>query len=324
MTPDFRIIANGQDVTAKLADRLLSLQITEADGKEADQLSIALDDRDGRLDAPPIKSRLQVWLGTKGAALFDMGLFEVEGITGDGPPDRMAIKAAAVDLRDTARAPRTKAHEDRSLRDIAAEIAGRAGLELVLGDSLSAMQFPYLAQTSESDLHFLTRIARDLDANAKASGGKLVVVRRSDPQTAGGDPKTPVQLDRADLTRWSYEISARAAEQAVEAEAQITGTAEKKIIRAGKGDQARRLRHVYPSEDRARDAAEATLARARRAEIKIGADCARFQPALFAGGLAAFTGLRPEFGGVWHLTQVTHALGAGLTTSIKAEKGDAA
>ncbi|WP_296639218.1 contractile injection system protein, VgrG/Pvc8 family [Roseinatronobacter sp.] len=322
MTPDFRIIANGQDVSAKLGDRLLGLQITEADGDEADSLSITLDDRDGRLDAPPIKSRLAVFLGIRGESLFDMGLFEVEGITGDGPPDRMVIKAEAVDLRDTARAPRTKAHEDRSLRDIAAEIAGRAGLELVLGQSLQGVQFPYVAQTSESDLHFLTRIARDLDATAKASGGKLVVVRRSDPQTAGGDPKQPVTLDRADLTRWSYEISAREKDQAVEAEAQLPATAEKKLIRVGDGT-ARRLRHVYPSEDRARDAANAALARAKRAEVKIGADCARFMPALFAGGLARFTGLRPEFAGLWHLTQVTHDLGAGLTTSIKAEKGDA-
>jgi len=322
MTPDFRIIANGQDATAKLADRLLGLQITEADGDEADSLTIALDDRDGRLDAPPIKSRLQVWLGTKGAALVDMGQFEVEGITGDGPPDRMSIKATAVDLRETARAPRTKAHEDRSLRDIAADIADRAGLELVLGDSLSGVQFPYLAQTSESDLHFLTRIARDLDATAKATAGKLVIVRRSDPQTAGGDTKQPVALDRADLTRWSYEISAREKDQAVEAEAQLPATAEKKLIRVGDGT-ARRLRHVYPSEDQARDAANAALARAKRAEVKISAECARFMPALFAGGLAEFTGMRPEFAGPWHLTQVTHDLGAGLTTSIKADKGDA-
>lgn len=322
MTPDFRIIANGQDATAKLADRLLSLQITEADGDEADSLTLALDDRDGRLDAPPIKSRLQVWLGHQGASLFDMGQFEVESITGEGPPDRMTIKATAVDLRESARAPRTKAHEDRSLRDIAAEIADRAGLELVLGQSLQGVQFSYLAQTSESDLHFLTRIARDLDATAKASGGKLVVVRRSDSQTAGGDPKQPVTLDRTDLTRWSYEISAREKDQAVEAEAQLPATAEKKLIRVGDGT-ARRLRHVYPSEDRARDAANAALARAKRAEVKIGVDCARFMPALYAGGLAEFTDLRPEFDGLWHLTEVRHDLGAGLTTSIKAEKGDA-
>lgn len=323
MTPDFRIIANGQDATTKLADRLLSLKITEADGENADTLTIVLDDRDGRIDAPPIKSRLQVWLGHKRAALFDMGLFEVEGISGDGPPDRMTINATAVDLRDVSRAPRTKAHEARSLQDIASEIAGRAGLELVLGESLRGVTFPYLAQTSESDLHFLTRIARDLDATAKASGGKLVVVRRSDSQTAGGDAKTPVRLDRADLTRWSYEISAREKDQAVEAEAQLPATAEKKLIRVGDGT-ARRLRHVYPSEAQARDAAKAALARAKRAEVKIGATCVRFMPALYAGGLARFTGLRPEFSGVWHLTQVTHDLGAGLTTSIKAEKGGAA
>jgi phage protein D len=253
-----------------------------------------------------------------------MGRFVVESISGEGPPDRMTITAAAVDLRETARAPRTKAHEDRSLREIADEIAGRAGLELVLGESLQEARFAYVAQTSESDLHFLTRLARDLDATAKASGGKLVIVRRSDPQTAGGDAKVPVRLDRADLIRWGYEISAREKDQAVEAEAQLTGTAEKKLVRVGDGQPARRLRHVYPSEEVARDVATAALARARRGEVKISAECARFMPALFAGGLAEFTDMRPEFAGRWHLTEVRHELGAGLTTSIQAEKGDAA
>lgn len=322
MTPDFRVFANGDDVSAQLRDRLLSLSITDHDGEEADKLEITLDDRDARLESPPVEAVLRIQLGWKGRALVDMGLFEVVGVRGDGPPDRMTITATAVDLKAMARAPRTTAHEGKSLADIANEIAGRAGLELVIGDSLKTVHFSYLAQTAESDLHFLTRIARGLDATAKAVAGKLVIARRSDRVTAAGNTKTPVRLARHRLVRWSFDMSEREKQQAIEAEVQLTGTAERKLVTAGEGALTRRLRHVFATEAEARTHADAALTRAARARITVEAGLAQFEPALFAGGLVTFDGLRPEFEGQWHLTEVRHSFGTGLTTEIKANKGE--
>lgn len=323
MTPDFRITANGADISAKLRDRLLSLSITECDGEEADRLEFTLDDRDGRLESPPLEAQLSVALGYRGDGLAEMGVFEVEGVRGEGPPDQMTITATAVDLRNLARAPRTLAHEDRSLSDIAGEIAGRAGLSLVLGESLAAVKFAYLAQTAESDIHFLTRIARGLDATAKAAAGKLVVARRSDDVTAAGDAKLPVRLRRAQLTSWGFDISARDGEGTVEAEAQLTESAEKKLVKVGDGEPVRRLRHVFATEDEARAHAEAVLARSTREKTEIDAALARFTPALYAAGRVTFEGLRPEFAGLWHISKLTHRLSSGgLTTQLWANRGE--
>ena len=323
MTPEFRITANGADFSAAARDRLLSLTVTEADGEEADRLEITLDDRDGRLESPPIEALISVALGYRDTGLSSMGLFEVEGVRGNGPPDTMTITATAVDLRNLARAPRTVAHEDRTLEEIALEIAGRAGLGLVLGSSLADVRFDYIAQTAESDLHFLTRIARGLDATAKAASGRLVVARRSDNVTAAGDAKRPVRLSRAELTDWRFDISAREAEGTVEAEIQMTESAEKKLIKVGSGDPVRRLRHVFATEDEARSHAEAVLARSIREKTEIGATLARFEPALFAAGRVSFAGLRPEFAGAWHITEVRHNLAnGGLVTSITANRGE--
>lgn len=323
MTPEFRITANGADFSAAARDRLLSLTVTEADGEEADRLEITLDDRDARLESPPIEALISVALGYRDTGLASMGLFEVEGVRGNGPPDTMTITATAVDLRNLARAPRTVAHEDRTLEEIALEIAGRAGLGLVLGASLADVRFDYIAQTAESDLHFLTRIARGLDATAKAASGRLVVARRSDNVTAAGDAKRPVRLSRAELTDWRFDISAREAEGTVEAEVQMTESAEKKLIKVGSGDPVRRLRHVFATEDEARSHAEAVLARSIREQTEIGATLARFEPALFAAGRVSFVGLRPEFAGAWHITEVRHNLAnGGLVTSITANRGE--
>ena len=51
MKPVFKIIANHQqDITPKVNDRLLSLNITDKAGIEYDDFEIELDDRDKKID----------------------------------------------------------------------------------------------------------------------------------------------------------------------------------------------------------------------------------------------------------------------------------
>ena len=52
MTPDFRVLANSKDITAKLRDRLLSLCIIDEAGTRADRLALQLDDRDSAIAWP--------------------------------------------------------------------------------------------------------------------------------------------------------------------------------------------------------------------------------------------------------------------------------
>ncbi|MFN4058233.1 MAG: phage late control D family protein [Roseinatronobacter sp.] len=318
MTPDFRILANDQDVTATLRDRLLSLTLSEMDGESADKLQMTFDDRDHAIADPEVDAVLQVWLGPRGT-LSDMGRFTIEGYSFSGPPDTLTVTATAIDLKSPVRVPRTRAWESRTLGQIVAEIAGRAGLQPVIGASIAAITYPYIAQTAESDLHFLTRLARRVDATAKAAGGRLVVAARADDVTAAGDPKTPVLVTRADLTSWSYDLSERAREGAVAAEVQDTATASRKRLTKGKGP-VRVMRHPVASEDEANAAAQAALDRANRDQIEIEASLARFEPALFAGGRVTIAGLRPAIAGTWHLVQVRHTFGGGaLVTDFKAK-----
>ncbi len=317
MTPDFRILANDRDVTGTLRDRLLSLTITEADGETADKLELTFDDRDHAIAEPEINAVLQVWLGPR-ERLSDMGRFAVEGFAFSGPPDTLKITATAVDLKSPVRVPTTRAWENRTVRQIVTDIAARAGLEAVVGASVAGISYPYLAQTAESDLHFLTRLAQQIDATAKAAGGRLVVAARADDVNATGDAKTNVVLPREAIVSWSYDLSARAREGAVAAEVHDTATGTRKRKTAGQGP-VRVLRHPVASEAEASAAAQATLDRANRNQIEIEASLAIFEPALFAGGRVTISGLRPAISGTWHVVQVRHQFGGGaLVTDLKA------
>lgn len=320
MIPAFSIVANGTDATGTLADRLLSLQIIDEDGEKADRAEITVDDRDGRVSFPDLNTTLVIALGYRFGPLFEMGQFTVDGVSGDGPRQTMTISATAADMKSDIRAPRTRAWENSTLADIVKTIAAEAKLKAVVGQSVAGAHWQYLAQTAESNLHFLTRIASTLDATTKPAGGRLIVQKRGEGKTAAGDAMSATLITKARLKAWRWRLDGRETYKSVEVEwSDTTGGAVHKVIK-GSGTPKKVLRHRYASQEEATRAAKAEFDRAGRAGLTLSGTLAGFDPALFAGGLAAISGLRPEVDGDWQLTRVTHELGHGLVTAFEARR----
>ena len=319
MTPAFRVVVGGQDRTSVLADRLLSITVTDEDGGKADRVEIVLDDRDGRLAFPEIDARLEVALGFAGAPLNSMGIYAVDQVSGEGPVQTLTITATAADLKGEIRAPRTRAWERQSLGSIVGTIAAAAGLRPVIGESLRGLVLPFVAQTAESDLHFLTRIASGLDATCKPAGGALVMQRRGEGKTAAGDTLIPAPLVRHRFAEWSWSFDGRSVYPSAEAQWTDVASGATRTVRAGQGRPVKVIRHPYPTEAEARQAAEAAVAGAGRGGMTLNAQLAGFEPALLGGGLAEITGVSPWLAGVWHLSSVTHEFtSGGLATSFEA------
>ncbi|MCC0078220.1 MAG: phage tail protein, partial [Rhodobacter sp.] len=264
---------------------------------------------------------LDLWLGFRGHPLSYIGRYFIDGVSGEGGPDTMTISAAAIDLKSPIRAPRSRAWEDKTLQQIVETIAAEAGLLPVVGNSVATEHWPYLAQTAESDLNFLTRIAGQLDATAKAAAGRLVVARRGEGRTPAGDPIEALAIAPMRLRPgWRWELGKRDGYGSIEARwADMAGGETRSIIR-GDEDPRRTLRHVYSSEAEAARAAEAELRRAARGTLKLDATLAGFEPALFAGGRIDLRGVRDPLQGEWHIDQVRHQLSDGLTTSLRARR----
>ncbi|TET04914.1 late control protein, partial [Burkholderia cepacia] len=49
----FQVVANGSDVTKVIQDRVLEIRSMDKPGLDADECTITLDDRDGRVEFPP-------------------------------------------------------------------------------------------------------------------------------------------------------------------------------------------------------------------------------------------------------------------------------
>lgn len=318
MKPRFRLTANGADVTAQFGDRLLSLTVTDEDGDKADRLEITLDNRDRRLALPELEAELEIALGFK--TLTPLGRYAVEGLRWSTPPLTLRITAVAVDLKKAARSPKTRAFEDKTLGEIVETLAGDAGLQPVVAPAIAGLRWDYLAQTAESPLHFLTRLARQIDATAKAADGRLIVMPRGTGKTATGAPLTPVEIAEASLETLEVELRSREVDGEVQAEWADTAGGATRRVSAGTEAPVRRLRQVFASEGEAQRAADARLRAARREALSLTARSA-FRPALFAGGLVRPGGLPDAWAGDWTLTRVVHALTAGgLSTEFSARK----
>ncbi len=273
MTPAFQIIANGADATVSLSDRLLSITVTDEDGEKADRVEIEVDDRDGRVAFPELDTTLLVYLGFRETGLQMVGQFAVDGVSGGhgSAGQTMAITATAADLKSDIRAPRTREWENKSLSDIVRKIAGEAGLRSVVGESVGSKVWEYLAQTAESNLHFLTRIAATLDATAKPAGGALIVQRRAEGKSAAGDRITAPVLGPRDLIDWRWRLEGREVVKSVEAEWTDPAVGTRDKVTAGSGTPMRAIRHMHATEDEATRAAEAALQRAAMSAMSLSA-----------------------------------------------------
>ena len=320
--PDWRILADGQDATAKMRDRLLRLTVTDEAGNDSDAVEIELDNRDGALALPRTGAELRVFLGWQGAGLTDMGLYVVDEIRTSGMPRTLVIAAKAADMRASFKAPKTRSWHDTTLGDLVATIAGEQGLEPVVAAELAGVPVPHLDQTGESDMALLSRLARQYGAVAKPAYGKLIFVPRGQAKAASGRelPTVSLSYGAGDISGWGTTIAERGRYGAVTAHWHDKAAAERKSVTVGGDEPTMTLPTSYPTEAEAKAAAEAKLAGLMRGAAKLSLD-GPGRVDLFAEGRLVVAGLDAAADGEWGITRVEHTLvkGGGLTFTLDAE-----
>lgn len=315
----FQIIADGEDVTANFADRLIGLTVVDEAGNKSDRADIQVDDRDYAVALPETGAKLKISLGFVGD-LVEIGHFVVDEIGGTMAPDTLSIGAKAADMLGGIRARKSRSWRDVSVQDIVQKIASDHGLKPVISESLKAQKFAYLAQTTESDLNFLTRIAKGLDAVAKPAGGALVLAKRGENKAADGSDLPVFEVHKSQIAEGSWQINGRGKYRCVIVEWTDTNTAQVQTCKAGDGDPQLKMRHRYPNRAEAQRAADAALERGGRASGKIDIQLGGFWGDLMAEAKVKLAGIKPELEGEWLITSVTHRLGSTLITSFKAER----
>ncbi|CNI72896.1 phage late control D family protein [Yersinia mollaretii] len=246
IAPDFMLILNAKDITQNIRDRLLSLNLTDNRGFEADQLDIALDDADGQLSMPERGAVLSVFLGWKGSALIGKGDFTVDEVEHHGAPDTLTIRARSADFRGSLNARREVSYHETTLGKVVTQVAERNNLKAMLAEGLADIAVSHIDQTQETDAKFITRLASLNGAVAAVKAGRLLFIKPGSGVTASGKPIPQMAITRQDGDQHSFSLADRGAYTGVSASWLHTKdpkTSRIKLQRKPKFRQLRALEH---------------------------------------------------------------------------------
>jgi phage protein D len=170
--PTFKILANDTDVTLKLQKELISLTFKDEANEKADELSIEVG---GEFARPKYKDELKLYLGYAGEALTFCGLFIVGDVEREDD-SILHIEATSVNFSANLKEKRDITYEKVSIKDICNQIASRGGLKLK--SDFEDIHIVSLAQSNESDLHFLNRLSKEYNSIFNIKNGTLIFTKK--------------------------------------------------------------------------------------------------------------------------------------------------
>lgn len=319
--PAYRLTLDGRDITAKIDPRLISLTLTQCRGGEADQLDLVLDDSDGQLALPRTGVTLALAIGWAGAELVNKGSFVVDEVEHVGAPDQVQIRARSADLREGLRRRIEQSWHETTLGAITRTIAGRNGVRAQIDPGLASKAIAHIDQI-ESDIGFITRLARRHDAVATVKAGCLIVVPINGSRNAAGQPLPTIELVRSAGDQHRYHCADRDAYTGARAYWHDPKRAKQRSVLVGQGGNAKRLRESHANEADARSAAQAEWQRIQRGAATFELTLAIGLASADAQSPLSVSGFKPEIDGTdWLIKKVTHAMGdGGFTTAIEAER----
>ncbi|WP_028696139.1 phage late control D family protein [Pseudomonas cremoricolorata] len=320
--PAFRLSVDGIDIAAKISQRLLSLELTDNRGLEADQLSLSLSDHDGLLAVPPRGAVIRLWLGWSDTGLVDKGSYTVDETEHSGAPDILSIRARSADLRQGLKRKRERSWSQRTLGHVLEDIAAAHGLQPSVTPALAALAITQLDQANESDANLLTRLGEDFDAVVTVKAGRLICMPTGAGQTAGGLDLPHITLKRSDGDQHRFLAADRDSYDGVRAYYYDVNRARKQQAIAGGGDNLKDLRHTYSDQPSALRAARSELNRLQRGSATLSYTLARGRPELIPELTYTLQGIKAPIDEiVWHGGNVRHSLNAdtGYTVSLELE-----
>lgn len=323
MIPVIHVSVNGQDVSSGVAGRLISGEVVLHQGGHADQATLVLSNWDGRLAKPPRGGMMEVSAGFADSGVASLGQYIISDVTKLGPVATFHVCGHAADLKQGLKQQRMRSFQQQTLGTILSTIAGENALMPALDATLAAITIPLLVQAHESDLHLITRLARQHGALGSIKAGRLVFVPRGAGTSASGASLPPIIVRPEDLEgEFSLSASDRPKRGTVKAHHFDRGKGARVLHQAnGTGDGPDYfLPHLHGSDDQA-DKACAARAKDFKAQKR------RFEGTFKSGLNAAIPGVPLMSAGFgddddrsWIIKTTSHHFGpGGYVTHFTAE-----
>jgi len=208
----------GVDITELIKKNLISMEVTDVEEGEADDLQIKVADRDGVWLQKWLNETVQKGAKSKGLTftikigcsnekgkLWEQktGSFSLDSMKSSGPPNVVTIKCTSLDFSGTIRTEKkSKNWENYTLQRIAEEISNNAGLSLMY-DTRKNPFFARKEQDDETDISFLIRLCDDEGIFVKIYNKKLILFEKGPLESQ--NPAMTIKFGDGSYTKWDLD-----------------------------------------------------------------------------------------------------------------------
>jgi len=296
--PAFLLVANGVDVTASLMLDTTSIGLSDNDGDVSDELSVSVV---GDFKRPKQGDTLDFSLGYLDSGVSFVGRFFVqtsERVDGS----ILTITATSVNWSEALKESRDANYTNTTVAGIVKTCADRHGLKVKT--DTEDLSVSYMAQSDESDLEFLSRVAEKFDLVYNIKNETITMLHR----TKGGKKSSGLPVfvvDALECEGLRVKHSSRTYYESAKATYRDSKLNTHKEVKIGDKKPTLNIKEDYKSESEAKQGATQALARANRG-LKSGS-LSKVGELVFAGGVLNLTNAK-EDSGEYAIKSVSHTL----------------
>jgi len=333
-TPKVKILYNKKDISKDISKTLLSVNYSDAEEGETDDLSLELEDVGGLWSDswyPTKGDTLELSIGYDDVLVY-CGSFVIDELQIKHPPATVTVKGLAAATNSPLRTKTSGAYERQTLRQIVEKIALANGLT-VQGE-IANIFIERVSKNRESDLSFLARIAKEYGYLFSVRDKRLTFTSIY----AVEKTKAVMELARGSFISMSLEDksiktfkSATVKYRNPKTNKVVSATVKAgDILEGGTGTvggantntsaDVLELKETAENEQQARVKAQAALHRTNT-NGQTGNFSLIGNPILLAGSNFLLTGVG-KMSGTWHITRSTHTISrdSGYLTSLEAKR----
>ncbi len=175
LIPTYKLIYGSKDITKDVSKYVTNIDYTDFEHGQSDEINITFEDSELLWQSAWIPCKgdvLGLSIGYKGQKLLNCGKFEIDELEYETPPDTITVKALATSIKKALRQKNAIAYENKTLKQVAAEIAKKHGLKLV--GSIADVKIQRITQNQQKDLTFLKNLAEEYGYIFKITADSLV------------------------------------------------------------------------------------------------------------------------------------------------------
>lgn len=344
MTPQYKIVVDGQDITNKINPEekslLQNLSVSDRISNTSDHCSISLT-FDGSFKIPPTRGKIEVSLGYAAVVprnsqiqygIWKVGTYIVESVEFSSSKDGGKIlnisatsmpqsPGSAIESLQNSHTRIWQSYDRKgtTFEGIVNEVCTAAGLKADIHESLKDIKMPITIQSAQTDAEFLTQIASIRDGRVKYNDDQVIIVLKDKSRL----PEITIDGSTRHIVSYSWSTSTRSDIRRVDATYKDD---DNKIVTVFAGEEGKSpayvIKELQPDLETARNSARALLAHTQRSLETVRLSIAT-QPNLHAESPIVLSNFdESEVNGRYICEEVSHRINksSGLLSSITAKK----